>query len=97
MPIAEERAHMQQAVETLTEVRDAPLGWYTGRTSQNTRTLVTRMVALSMMLTIIQMICRSLLDDRSSSSGGAYTLDTNDMRFATAQISHRQSICALSY
>src|SRR5687767_9772581 len=38
---ATERAHMKKAVEILTEVAGTPpLGWYTGRTSPNTRRLV---------------------------------------------------------
>src|SRR5260221_4033054 len=38
---AEEREHIARAVETLREVTGArPLGWYTGRTSANTRRLV---------------------------------------------------------
>jgi len=36
-----ERAHIRQAMDILTEVAgDRPLGWYTGRTSPNTRRLV---------------------------------------------------------
>src|SRR5258708_13128807 len=41
MAEAEEREHIARAVETLREVTGArPLGWYTGRTSANTRRLV---------------------------------------------------------
>ena len=37
----EERAHMQKAVSILQDICGArPLGWYTGRTSENTRQLV---------------------------------------------------------
>ena len=36
-----ERAHMQEAMEILTRLcGEAPVGWYTGRTSENTRRLV---------------------------------------------------------
>ena len=39
--IDEERAHMQKAVSILQDICGArPLGWYTGRTSENTRQLV---------------------------------------------------------
>jgi len=41
MPENTEREHIQQAVEILTDIcGDRPLGWYTGRTSENTRRLV---------------------------------------------------------
>src|SRR5258705_1426216 len=41
MAEAEEREHIARAVETLREVTgERPLGWYTGRTSANTRRLV---------------------------------------------------------
>ena len=41
MPEDVERAHIHQAVDILTQVAgERPLGWYTGRTSPNTRRLV---------------------------------------------------------
>jgi peptidoglycan/xylan/chitin deacetylase (PgdA/CDA1 family) len=41
MPEAEERAHLQKAIEIHTRVTGSrPLGWYTGRCSLNTRRLV---------------------------------------------------------
>ncbi len=84
---ATERSHMKLAVEAITRVTGvAPLGWYTGRTSENTRRLVVEH--------------GSFLYDADSYSddlpywevvGGKpqlivpYTLDTNDMRFVTPQ------------
>ena len=41
MDIAEERAHLQKAVQVLTDLfGKPPTGWYTGRDSPNTRQLV---------------------------------------------------------
>ncbi|HEY3695784.1 allantoinase PuuE [Phenylobacterium sp.] len=41
VPEAEERAHLQKAIEVHARVTgERPLGWYTGRTSANTRRLV---------------------------------------------------------
>jgi len=84
---ATEREHIQRAVETLTRLTgEPPLGWYTGRTSPNTRRLVVEHGGF-------------LYDAEDYSDdlpfwtrvGGRadlvvpYTLDANDMRFATAQ------------
>ena len=87
VPETVEREHMQRAIawhEELTGAR--PLGWYTGRDSPNTRRLLLEAGGF-------------LYDSDSYAddlpywvSGPAgphlvipYTLDTNDMRFATAQ------------
>jgi len=93
--IATERVHMAEAIAMLRETfGSAPLGWYTGRDSPNTRRLVVEHGGL-------------LYDSDSYADdlpywtdvliGGEtkprhvphlvvpYTLDTNDMRFATAQ------------
>ena len=87
MKEAEERSHIARAVEEIREVTGSrPLGWYTGRTSENTRRLVAEYGGF-------------LYDADSYSDdlpyweevGGKpqlivpYTLDTNDMRFAMAQ------------
>ena len=85
-----ERQHMEQAVEILTDICGlAPVGWYTGRTSENTRSLVNEH--------------GGFLYDADDYSDDLpfwtkleekphlivpYTLDTNDMRFATAQGFH---------
>jgi putative urate catabolism protein len=87
MPIEAEREHLLRAVEILTRLCGAPpLGWYTGRTSENTRRLVAEH--------------GGFLYDSDDYSDDLpfwskiverphlvvpYTLDTNDMRFAAAQ------------
>lgn len=83
----EERQHMQQAIDIHTRVTgERPFGWYTGRTSPNTRDLVYE--------------TGGFLYDADSYADDLpywvtdydkpylivpYTLDTNDMRFATNQ------------
>ncbi len=84
---ATEREHMQRAVDIIRELTGSPpLGWYTGRTSPNTRRLVAEYG---------QFLYDA--DDYSddlpfwTTTGGKpqlivpYTLDTNDMRFASPQ------------
>ena len=87
MPEAEERDHIARAVETIRDVTGArPLGWYTGRTSENTRRLVAEYGGFLY-------DADSYADDLPywELVGGKpqlivpYTLDTNDMRFATPQ------------
>ncbi|MCU1346000.1 MAG: puuE, partial [Acidimicrobiia bacterium] len=82
-----ERAHMAEAVRILTELTGtAPVGWYTGRDSPNTRALVVEHGGFLY-------DSDSYADDLPSwvTVGGhphlvvPYTLDTNDMRFATPQ------------
>jgi putative urate catabolism protein len=84
---ATERAHMKLAVETLTRLTgERPLGWYTGRDSPNTRRLVAEYGGFLY-------DADSYADDLPywTTVGGKsqlvvpYTLDANDMRFATAQ------------
>jgi putative urate catabolism protein len=92
---ATERAHMHQAIAMLREIFGAaPLGWYTGRDSPHTRRLLVEHGGLLY-------DADSYADDLpywTHVSIGAgerrrrvphlivpYTLDTNDMRFATAQ------------
>ena len=87
MPIAEEREHIQRAIEIQKRITgERPLGWYTGRTSENTRALVAEeggflydaddysddLPFWSKMVDSPHLIV-------------PYTLDTNDMRFATPQ------------
>jgi allantoinase len=97
--VATERAHMAEAIEILRDTFGAaPLGWYTGRDSPQTRRLVVEHGGLVY-------DSDSYADDLpywtevavaapSNQSGAAhlvshlvvpYALDTNDMRFATAQ------------
>ena len=82
-----EREHMQKAIDIQTRLTgERPLGWYTGRTSENTRKLLVEEGGFLYDA-----------DDYSDELpfwtrvGGKphlivpYTLDNNDMRFATAQ------------
>ena len=87
VPIDIERSHMQEAIEIQKQLTgDRPLGWYTGRTSENTRNLLVDE--------------GGFLYDSDDYSDDLpfwskvvdkshlivpYTLDVNDMRFATNQ------------
>lgn len=84
---ATERAHLAEAVRIMRELTgEAPLGWYTGRDSPRTRALVVEHGGFLY-------DADSYADDLPywvTVSGRAhlvvpYTLDTNDMRFATPQ------------
>jgi allantoinase len=86
---ATERAHLAEAVAILREITGvAPLGWYTGRDSPNTRRLVIEHGGFLY-------DSDSYADDLPywTHAGGAdaphlvvpYTLDSNDMRFAALQ------------
>ncbi len=87
-----ERAHMREALEIIERLTgERPLGWYTGRDSPNTRRLVVEQGGL--------LYDSDYYGDdlpfwtRVECGDGAihdhlvvpYTLDANDMRFATAQ------------
>ncbi|MBC7584344.1 MAG: allantoinase PuuE [Tardiphaga sp.] len=93
MAEAEERAHMAEAVSIFRELTgSAPLGWYTGRDSPNTRRLVVEHGGF-------EYDADSYSDDlpywvpvQAAGMAAAaphlvvpYTLDTNDMRFAALQ------------
>ncbi len=87
MPEAEEREHIARAVDSIREITgERPLGWYTGRTSENTRRLVAEHGGFLY-------DADSYADDLPYWEMAAgkpqlivpYTLDTNDMRFATPQ------------
>ncbi len=87
VPEKTERAHIEEAVSILTELcGTAPVGWYTGRTSENTRRLVAEHGGFLY-------DADDYSDDLPFWSTQTatphlivpYTLDTNDMRFATAQ------------
>ncbi len=87
VPVETERAHMQEAMAILTRICGArPLGWYTGRTSENTRRLVAEHGGFLY-------DADDYSDDLPFWSRFApgphlivpYTLDANDMRFAAAQ------------
>jgi allantoinase len=88
---ATERAHLAEAVSILRELTgEAPLGWYTGRDSPNTRSLLVEHGGFAY-------DADSYADDlpywTQVAAGGKshdhlvvpYTLDTNDMRFAAVQ------------
>lgn len=87
VPMDVEREHMQKAIDLQTQLTgQRPLGWYTGRTSPNTLALVAEEGGF--------LYCAdSYADDLPYWDNHyskpllmvPYTLDTNDMRFATAQ------------
>ena len=88
MPAAEERRHMREAIRIHRQVTgERPLGWYTGRSSERTLDLVAEEGGFVY-------AADSYADDlpywRPTGIGEPqlvvpYTLDANDMRFATAQ------------
>lgn len=89
---ATERAHMREAVRIMRELTgQAPLGWYTGRDSPNTRRLVVEHGGFAYDadhygddLPFWQLVDTS--DGRRLPHLVVpYTLDTNDMRFAALQ------------
>jgi putative urate catabolism protein len=87
VPEAVEREHMQRAIEIHRRLTgERPLGWYTGRTSPNTRKLV---VEDGGFVYDADDYSDDLpwYDNRYGSAQLVvpYTLDANDMRFATAQ------------
>ncbi|MCP4875479.1 MAG: allantoinase PuuE [Gammaproteobacteria bacterium] len=87
-----EREHMQQALNIITELTGStPLGWYTGRDSPNTRRLVVEQGGLVYDsdyygddLPLWKQIETSA-GELKNHLVVPYTLDVNDMRFATAQ------------
>ena len=87
MPEDEERAHLLKAIEIQTKVTgERPLGWYTGRTSPNTR----RLVAEEGGFLYDADDYNDELPFWTTVEGKPhlvvhYTLDANDMRFATRQ------------
>jgi putative urate catabolism protein len=90
MSVAEETAHLHRVIEIHTEIcGERPLGWYTGRTSENTRRIVAEEGGFLY-------DADDYSDDLPFWSTQTdsphlivpYTLDTNDMRFATAQGFH---------
>ncbi len=91
IPIDIERAHMQTAIEIQTRLTgERPLGWYTGRTSPNTRKLVVENGGFvydaddySDDLPFWTQV-EGQVEDQAQLIV-PYTLDTNDMRFAAPQ------------
>ncbi|MFO1252777.1 MAG: allantoinase PuuE [Inhella sp.] len=92
MDEATERAHLLQAVETITRLTgQPPAGWYTGRDSPNTRRLVVEHGGFEYDSDYYGDDLPFWLQVRKSSGELAphlvlpYTLDCNDMRFALPQ------------
>ena len=91
VPLEVEREHMQRAIEIQRKLTgERPLGWYTGRTSPNTRRLVVEDGGFVYDADDYNDEL-PFYDTRHRKKSGApqlvvpYTLDANDMRFATAQ------------
>lgn len=92
MDIAEEREHLHKAVQVLTDLfGKPPTGWYTGRDSPNTRQLVVEHGGFDYDSDYYgddlpfwsEVACSD--GSRRPHLIVPYTLDANDMRFATAQ------------
>ena len=87
VPEDEERSHMEKAIDILTRLTgERPLGWYTGRDSPNTRRLL---VEQGGFLYDADDYSDELpfwtLVNETPHLVVPYTLDVNDMRFATPQ------------
>jgi len=89
---AVEREHMQQALDIITQLTGStPLGWYTGRDSPNTRRLVVEQSDLLYDSDYygddlpLWMLVKTSTGEDKTHLVIPYTLDVNDMRFATAQ------------
>ncbi len=89
-----ERTHIQQAVETLQNLTgERPLGWYTGRDSPNTRSLVVEHGGFLYdsdyygddLPFWTEVALPNVEEQPRPHLVIPYTLDNNDMRFATAQ------------
>ncbi len=80
-----ERGHIAEAVRLMTELTgEAPLGWYTGRDSPQTRDSSSNTAASCTTPTPTPTICRTgRRVDGTDHLVVPYTLDTNDMRFAS--------------
>mgnify|MGYP000353792416 CR=1 FL=1 len=92
MSIEEERQHMQEALQMIKEVTGVtPLGWYTGRDSPNTRTLVAEQSQLQYDSDnygddLPYWVEVPHHEDKTKTKPHLiipYTLDCNDMRFAS--------------
>jgi putative urate catabolism protein len=91
VPVEEEREHMRRAIEIHRRLTgERPLGWYTGRTSPNTRRLVVEdggfvYDADDYNDDLPWYDTRHMKKDGTPQLVVPYTLDANDMRFATPQ------------
>ncbi|WP_432474210.1 allantoinase PuuE [Amphritea sp. HPY] len=84
---AEEREHLNKAIEIITQVTgNRPDGWYTGRNSPNTRNLVMEEGGFLYDSDAYDDDLPYWVDNNGTGHLVIpYTLDTNDMRFATQQ------------
>src|SRR5947208_5928373 len=88
---ATERAHLNEAIAIIERLTGAaPLGWYTGRDSPNTRRLVVEhggflYDADSYADDLPYWVAVEVAGERKPHLVVPYTLDSNDMRFAAAQ------------
>ena len=87
MDVEEEREHLNKAIEIITQVTgQRPLGWYTGRNSPNTRDLVMQEGGFLYDSDAYDDDLPYWVDNNGKGHLVIpYTLDTNDMRFATVQ------------
>lgn len=92
MPEVEERQHMQEAIQIIESLTGSkPKGWYTGRDSPNTRRLLAEEGGFTYDSDYYgdDLPLWTEVETRSGSIKPhlivPYTLDTNDMRFATPQ------------
>ncbi|WP_022953594.1 allantoinase PuuE [Leucothrix mucor] len=92
MPEEQEREHMQQAIEIIESLTGSkPKGWYTGRDSPNTRRLLVEQGGFSYDSDYYGDDLPFWTEVETTADGTKphlvvpYTLDTNDMRFATPQ------------
>jgi putative urate catabolism protein len=81
-----EREHLEEAVEILTRICGArPLGWYTGRTSENTRRLVSEYGGFLYDADDYSDDLPFWSNQQPGQLIVPYTLDANDMRFTSPQ------------
>ena len=88
VPLEVEREHMQRAIEIHRRLTgERPLGWYTGRTSPNTRRLVVEnggfVYDADDYNDDLPVVRHAAHGQRQPQLVVPYTLDANDMRFAT--------------
>ena len=87
VPEAVEREHIEKAIEIIARIAgERPLGWYTGRTSPNTRRLVVEEGGFLYDADDYSDELPFWIEEAGKSHLVVpYTLDANDMRFATVQ------------
>ncbi len=86
MPIAEERRHFRMAIDAIRKTTGvAPVGWYTGRMSPNTRALAAEFGMLYDSDAYNDDLPYWTKVGKKGHLVIPYTLDVNDMKFGTAQ------------